>query len=89
VEKYSAQELAADAIARWDPAVKARGELVTAVAEEAGFILPPHPAASRWTQGFRLATDIALEAYRSFAADGDVGGYPGRLERLSGLPRSP
>ncbi len=46
----------------------------TAAAERARVQLPPHRPAARWAQGIRLAVDVALEAYRGFAADGDVDG---------------
>ncbi|MDD3798296.1 MAG: hypothetical protein PHE36_03850 [Novosphingobium sp.] len=74
VETYRSRELADDAARRLDPAAKARGELVSIAMERAGYeIAPPRPSAL-WSQGIKIATEVALEIYRDFSADGDLEG---------------
>lgn len=74
VEAYRVRELADDDARRLDPDAKARGELVTAAAQRAGYDIPPHRPTARWSQGIKVAIEAALDVYRGFSADGDLDG---------------
>ena len=70
LDQYRHRQLLNDQQARFDPDVKAWGEFITTAAERAGYVVPPCRPTARWSQGFRLATEAALEAYRGYSADG-------------------
>lgn len=72
VAEYRACQLADDAVSRFDPEVQQRGRLVTDAMVRAGMELEPHRPSARWTIGPKLAHRTALEAYKTFAADGDL-----------------
>ncbi|SMC31062.1 hypothetical protein [Novosphingobium sp. B1] len=73
-EAYRVLELAQDEVARFDPTVKANGEMLTRIMEEGGIDIPPHRPTARWSQSFRVAHGWALECYRALSADGDLDG---------------
>lgn len=87
VAQYRAMELGDDAAGRFEPGVQQRGRLVTDLMDRGGMALEPHRPAARWTLGPKLAHRTALEAYRAFAADGDLEGimdaWSGPADRLA------